>query len=199
MQALRDVGSEKFELKVQRRPFFLYPGGSHSIVNWGQRVNALYAPDAAEGLLALGKQGGYDFDMDAPLSDTMDSHRLVLWADRQQAGKGEEVAHAVGVQYFTRKKPLADRDMLLEQAGRVGLDVAQAQAYLESEEGYDEVKSSVDSLHHAGVHSIPIFVFRSPAVNFSRTVHGSADVATFVDVLRGVEATWMEAGERATL
>ena len=56
----------------------------------------------------MGSAAGYDFDMSAQLSDTMDSHRLVLWAERQ-AGKGEAVAHAMGRRYFEGARPLADR------------------------------------------------------------------------------------------
>ena len=63
----------------------------------------------------LGSAAGYDFDMSAQLSDTMDSHRLVLWAERQ-AGKGEAVAHAMGRRYFEGARPLADRAMLREVA-----------------------------------------------------------------------------------
>ena len=59
----------------------------------------------------MGSAAGYDFDMSAQLSDTMDSHRLVLWAERR-AGKGEAVAHAMGRRYFEGARPLADRAML---------------------------------------------------------------------------------------
>ena len=59
----------------------------------------------------LGKAAGYDFDFTVQLSDTMDSHRLVLWAERR-AGKGEAVAHAMGRRYFEGARPLADRAML---------------------------------------------------------------------------------------
>ena len=45
----------------------------------------------------------------------MDSHRLVLWAERQ-AGKGEAVAHAMGRRYFEGARPLADHAMLREVA-----------------------------------------------------------------------------------
>ena len=63
----------------------------------------------------MGSAAGYDFDMSAQLSDTMDSHRLVLWAERQ-AGKGEAVAHAMGRRYFEGARPLADHAMLREVA-----------------------------------------------------------------------------------
>ena len=89
----------------------MYPGGDPPIKPWGERVDALYSPQATRQLRLLGSAAGYDFDMSAQLSDTMDSHRLVLWAERQ-AGKGEAVAHAMGRRYFEGARPLADRAML---------------------------------------------------------------------------------------
>lgn len=155
-------------------------------------MNALYHPKAAAGLLELGSAAGFKFDMQAPLSDTMDSHRLVLWAQSVEVGKGEALAAAVGRRYFEGGRPLADRDVLLESVAEVGLDTAAAAAHLDSREGYDDVRESVAAAHGAGIHSIPVFVFRS--AGFERVVHGSSDVATFVDVLRAVEAHHADSG-----
>ena len=187
MDALAEAGGKrKFNLTIRRRPFFLYPGGKHSLSNWGDRVNALYHPSAAQSLTALGASAGYRFDMDAPLSDTLDSHRLVLWAQHIEAGKGEELAQAIGFRYFERAQPLADRTMLCACVEEIGLDGAAARRYLQSDAGVADVQQSVERLGRAGVHSIPVFVFQSG--DFSQTVHGSADVATFVQVFRDVEA-----------
>ena len=70
----------KFDVTVARSPFFLYPGGGHSIKPWGERIDALYSPTASQSIGALGAAAGYNFDFSVMLSDTMDSHRLVLWA-----------------------------------------------------------------------------------------------------------------------
>ena len=85
---------------------------------------------------------------------------------------------------------MADREMLLEGVAEVGLDSAAASAYLDSNEGRDAVRESVEAAHRAGIRSIPVFVFRSESSGggFERVVHGSSDVATFVQVLREVEA-----------
>jgi len=180
-------GSSIFNLSITRMPFFLYPGGDHPIKPWGERVDALYSPHASRQLGELGKAAGYHFDFSARLSDTMDSHRLVLWAERQ-AGKGEAVAHAMGRQYFEGARLLADRQMLREAAEEVGLDAAAAASYLASDEGFEEVRKSVASLQRAGVHSIPIFAFK--AGGFSEAVHGSADTARFSRVLQAIREHW---------
>jgi len=201
--ALEQANSEKPEaqinLTISRKSFFLYEGGNHAISNWGERVNVLYGPHTAAHLKELGASAGYNFDMDAPLSNTMDSHRLVLWAQDQEAGKGEELAQRIGVRYFTQRQPLNDREMLIASTAEIGLDLDAARTYLESDEGYDRVKNSVRQLHAAGVHSIPVFVFRSEPVAYSKAVHGSSDVATFRQIFREIAAMYATSDHETSL
>lgn len=179
-------GSAVFNLTIARKPFFLYPGGDHAIKTWGPRVDALYGPGTRDYLGRLGRAAGFQFDFSAQLSDTMDSHRLVLWADRLEAGKGEEVAHELGLQYFTAGVPLDDRKNLLSSVERAGLDTTAAEAYLNSDQGRQEVLDVVQRNQlEKGIHSIPVFIFRSGKLE--RTVHGSADVDQFVSVLRHIQ------------
>jgi len=176
-------GNSTFDLTLRRRPFFLYPGGSHPIRPWGNRLDAIY-PGGRSSIAKLGASAGFAFNFEAPLSDTMDSHRLYLWAEEAAGGKGEELAQAIGHEYFERARPLADRDMLCACASDVGLDPAAARAYLESSRGYDEVRASVDENLRLGIHSIPVFIFRSG--HYQSVVHGSADVERFGDELDAV-------------
>ena len=174
-------GNETFDLRLRRKPFFLYPGGRHEISLWGDRLDAIY-PGGKRSIAQLGKAAGFAFNFDAPLSDTMDSHRLYLWAEEQASGKGEELAQSIGHEYFEKGKPLADREMLCGCAADVGLDPDAARAYLESRGGYEAVRASVEENLQLGIHSIPVFVFRG-GNGFERVVHGSADVQRFGAVL----------------
>ena len=118
-------GNATFELHLRRRPFFLYPGGHHAIRPWGDRLDAIY-PGGRESIRHLGDRAGFSFNFNAPLSDTMDSHRLYVWAERQGGGKGEALAQAVGHQYFEQAQALSDRAMLCGCAAIVGLDAEAA-------------------------------------------------------------------------
>ena len=173
-------------LQLKRKPFFLYPGGRHAVSKWGDRLDALY-PGGRMSIAQLGECAGFSFDFDVDISDTMDSHRLYLWAYNHSREQGEQLAQAVGHQYFERRRPLADREMLCSCASEVGLDQAAARNYLESEGGYDEVKASVDANVRLGIHSIPVFIFRS--AGYETVVHGSADVARFGEVLDAIVAS----------
>jgi predicted DsbA family dithiol-disulfide isomerase len=197
-------GSERFNLTITRRPFFLYPGGEHPITRWGDRVDALYHPSASRSLVELGAKAGFHFNMDAPLSNTHDSHRLVLWAQRDTPGLGEALAEVIGHRYFEQRCPsnsctagapirLADRRMLVECAEAVGLDKEAALRYLESDAGHAEVLEAVEENRRVGITSIPLFRFSSGT--FRRAVHGSANVEAFSSVLGEIEAHW-QARER---
>lgn len=128
--------------------------------------------------------------MSVLLSDTMDSHRLVLWAQELIPGKGEELAHAIGRRYFEQATPLADREMLVDAAAECGLNRVAAEAYLKSDSGFDAVRRSVAEAHRAGIHSIPVFLFTSGG--FAEAVHGSADVERFSSVLRSIKRHWKD-------
>ena len=173
-------GNATFELHLRRRPFFLYPGGHHAIRPWGDRLDAIY-PGGRESIRHLGDRAGFSFNFNAPLSDTMDSHRLYVWAERQGGGKGEALAQAVGHQYFEQAQALSDRAMLCGCAAIVGLDAEAARQYLDSDAGYDVVEQEVQYNLRLGIHSIPVFIFRSAGLE--AVVHGSADEERFGQVL----------------
>ena len=187
-------GNTTFDLRLRRRPFFLYPGGEHTISAWGDRLDALY-PGGRSSIRSLGERAGYAFNFDAPLSDTMDSHRLVLWADSQMAGHGEAVAQAIGIEYFERARRLDDREMLCACAADVGLDPAAARRHLESADGYQEVHDSVAAHLRMGISSIPVYIFRS--AGHEAVVHGSADVRRFGEVLDAILASTVASAARA--
>lgn len=175
-------GDAQWKVTLKRKPFFLYPQGRHEISKWGDRLDALY-PGGRKSIAKLGASAGYSFNFDAPLSDTLDSHRLYLWAEKQ--GHGEDLAQCIGHEYFEKARPLADREMLCACAAEVGLDAAAAQSYLESEAGHAEVRQSVEHNARLGIRAIPVFVFRSGAT-FETVVHGSADTTRFGEVLEAI-------------
>lgn len=123
-------------LAISRKPFFLYPADMQETVpqRWGERVSKLYSPATWTHIKQLGLSAGYAFNYDAPLSDSMDSHRLCLLAEEQGGpSKQKEVVHEISRRYFEQGVPLADRSSLLEVASKFGVDGAEA--YLNSNAG----------------------------------------------------------------
>ena len=59
-----------------------------------------------------------------------------------------------------------------------------ARKYLASEDGYGEVRDSVEQNLRLGIHSIPVFIFKSNS--YETVVHGSANVHRFGEVLDAI-------------
>ena len=176
---------------------------------WGERVSKLYSPATWQHILQLGSAASYTFNPQAPLTDTMDSHRLALLAEQQ--GHQKAVVHEVSRRYFEEGIPLADRASLLEVAEMCG--VTGAREFLDSDAGTAEVMQSVKAHQEAGIHSIPVplpiasYGSCKPADldvvgaqvalissgNFSTTVRGSASPEEFLAVFRQIEQHWAAA------
>ena len=177
-------------VSISRKPFFLYPGGKPSAQlpsKWGERVSKLYSEKTWEHIVDLGQQAGYSFNFNSELSDTLDSHRLALLAEKQ--GKQKEVVHEISRRYFEEGVQLADRNNLLDVAHEFGVEGAKD--YLDSTEGVDDVLSSVRFwVREKHVESIPVALITSG--NFSTTVHGSAAPTEFLQIFRQIESYWLE-------
>ena len=141
-------------------------------------------------LKARGKRANIAFSFDGAVTNTRDSLRLVMWA--QKYGRNEELMTALGWRHFGEDEMMADRDVLLAACAEAGLDQAKALAVLDSDEFGDEV----DGTHgkYAGFgreQGIPIIFFRCyhPHVNHShrKRFGGSVEADQYALALRDIE------------
>ncbi len=135
----------------------------------------------------LGTAAGVRFDFNTYIDrQPIESQRLLLWAGR--FGKSEEFMTALSDRHFQRGsqgESASKRPTLLAAADEAGLDVASAEAFLDSDELYEEVWRSYGEMPRKGIHGIPLFCFSIPEVglwsgpfrnaNADATVNGSAD------------------------
>ncbi len=108
---------------------------------------------------ASGEHDGvrFDFDRVASAPNTVDAHRLILFAaghDREW-----ETADALFRAYFTEGKDLNDHEQLVELATGVGLDAGEVRGYLAGEDGAAEVVASQEEAGRLGVAGVPFYVF----------------------------------------
>ena len=83
----------------------------------------------------------------------VESQRLLLWAGR--FGLQEEFMSALNKRHFEQRQSASARSTLLDAAGEVGLDVAAAEAFLDSKELEDVVwKSYGQTIHEKKIHSV---------------------------------------------
>lgn len=183
-------------------------GPYHLPLHWGNRLHAIGSN--TQYLHVLAGKAGLSFNFDAQGSNTLDSHRLLLHAERvdemnngdidgddtvEGGGQGgERTTFALALRlafasaYFKEGKRLADHAVLMEKCVEVGLDVDAVRAVLKGDTYRDEVLASADELTRSGIHSIPVFLFRSG--EFRARVHGSASEEAFTSVFRDAEAHW---------
>jgi predicted DsbA family dithiol-disulfide isomerase len=178
LNALTELQNDGLEFKIEfrRLPFFLR-GEQKNI----DRMLADYGlpPDAPRGVvmekMGMGDQIWKLFDQagldrnDAvntvQYADTMSSHRLGWYAASISPEKGELMWRALSRRYFQGKdttiRPirLDNREMLLECAAEVGLDVSEATRVLDSDAYRAEIQAVVKQMQMAGINSIPVLIF----------------------------------------
>lgn len=133
-----------------------------------------------------GEAVGFTFGERVRVWNTFDSHRLLYWAG--QHGKQHALKHALLRAYHEDGRNPGARDVLLELAGQVGLDVAEAQAVLESGAFANEVREAEVLWHQRGISSVP-----SVVINDRHLIQGGQPPEVFEQALREIAAQNMEA------
>lgn len=123
----------------------------------------------------IGKQEGIKFTYNGLVSNTVDSHRLALWA--KQFGRQTEVVEEMFKDYFSNDKNIGDYQVLASAAERAGLDKNKVKAffiymkkihnflmgnqaleYLNSEADVDTIRKEASSWPAQGITGVPHFI-----------------------------------------
>ncbi|MBS1785502.1 MAG: DsbA family oxidoreductase [Acidobacteria bacterium] len=145
---------------------------------FGAHVEDAHAP-----LEAAAKAGGwaFSFDLMEVEPNTLDAHRLMIWGPAQ--AMATDLARRLFDAHWEGGRDLGDRATLAAIAGEAGLSAQKAGAYLESDEGTQEVKASQLALARAGIHAVPSFILEGRFL-----IQGAVPVEVLVDFLqRGAE------------
>ena len=165
------------------RPFLLQPEVPEQGVPWKEFVDTKWggmeqAQPMFDRLSAVAEADGIEFDWHRVSSfpNTVDAHRLVLFAERK--GKEWPVADALFRGYFAEGRDLNDRDTLVEIARAEALDPDEAREWLSTDLGAREVEASRRSASALGVEAVPFFVFDG-----RYAVAGAQPLELFLEVL----------------
>ena len=112
---------------------------------------------------------------------------------------------ALAVRHFERRQSASQRPTLIAACEEVGLDVAAAEAFLETDELEAEVWRSYGStIREKGIHAIPFFVFNGPGseggpfrsgrAGEGYTIKGSANPETFLRIFERILAAEQQPG-----
>lgn len=182
--ALAKIGPD-IEADLRFHPFELNPemvkGGEDIIEHLSGKYGS--PPEqmirAQESIRARGAEVGFEFDLDkrTRIYNTFDAHRLLHWAAIE--GKQRELKEALFKAYFGEGRDPGDHEVLLELAGRVGLDTRRARQILESEEYAREVRTEEQFYREHGINAVPSLI-----VNGRYLIQGGQPVQVFEQLLR---------------
>jgi predicted DsbA family dithiol-disulfide isomerase len=126
----------------------------------------------------VGKEVGIDFKFDdiKVQPNTVNAHRLMMYGARH--GREDEVAESLFRAYFQEGAVLTDKAVLAAIGERAGLDRAQLETYLASDEDRAAVLQGDLEARQGGVNGVPFFIF-----NRRTAVSGAHEPATLLQAM----------------
>ncbi len=185
-----DIHFQPFELNPQMPP----EGESiaeHIARKYGSTPEQLARNQ--EGLRTRGRELGFTFEIGKRdrIYNTFDAHRLLHWAELE--GRQHALKNALFTAYFTEGRNPGDREVLVDLAGRVGLDPLRAREVLDSGRYAAEVREREKFYTRQGIHAVP-----SVIVNNKYLIQGGQPVEAFEQALRQIAAESPSPALRAT-
>lgn len=191
------VGGVEFDIKHHRVPFFVRPhapGAGRTLPDeevvetWGDAADAGDKVDGAPigtrqaRMQRLAASFGVQFDYSVPHSNSLDSHRLVQWAERVAPEKSEKLYKIIGRKLLLEGQRQADHAMLLSAVEEAGLERAAAATLLESDELKSEVRRQyLQAAYGWGVDQTPWMFITCEGEHF--TLPGLASQEAIAQVL----------------
>lgn len=170
-------------VEVRWHPYFLNPwiprqgidGRTYlerkfgSVERYRGMAERVAAAASAEGLV-------YAFDKIARQPNTLDCHRLILWA--RNAGAAGRMKQRLMELYFAEGGDLSDPEVLVEAAVACGMDGDLVRQLLASEADVERVERKADAAKEAGIDGVPCFIFGNVLA-----VAGAQDPAYLADAM----------------
>lgn len=149
---------------VRYRPYFLNPWVPREGMSRNDYLTAKFGSPTryaqiAERVVKAAESEGLTYNIGALTRqpNTLDCHRLILWAGR--IGKGPHIKQRLMEIYFTEGGDLSDREVLVQAASDCGLDPDEVRHLLASDADVSAVEQAAKSAQEAGIDGVPFFVF----------------------------------------
>jgi predicted DsbA family dithiol-disulfide isomerase len=141
-------------------------------------------------IAAEGAKDGIEFDFAAIARrpDTLDSHRLIRWAEAN--GVQDEVVERLFVAYFENGEDIGDIRVLADIADLCGMDGVEVAEMLESDTDKALVEREDQIAHEMGVTGVPAMIFGGKLA-----VSGAREPEMLAVVIDRVAAMSAEQGE----
>jgi predicted DsbA family dithiol-disulfide isomerase len=136
----------------------------------------------AEGLV-------YALDKISRQPNTLDCHRLILWA--RNAGAAARMKQRLMDLYFAEGADLSDRDVLVKAAVDCGMDGDLVRNLLTSDADVERVTREAESAKEAGIDGVPCFIFGNVLA-----VSGAQSPEYLADAIARAAAEYARRGEQ---
>lgn len=150
------------EVIVRHRAFQLQPD-AREVVRTDEMLASKYKVDKAQvaamqaNVCSIADGEGLCYDLTETYSgNTVDAHRLILWAE--ESGKGDELLEAIYSAYFEKKQSIFSPEDLITIAKSVGIAEQGARELLQSDKYRDQVSADQDLAHQLGANGVPFYV-----------------------------------------
>ncbi|OJU13627.1 MAG: hypothetical protein BGN85_02430 [Alphaproteobacteria bacterium 64-11] len=154
----------RIEFDVKWRPFQLDPTIPRGGMERAAYMTAKFGGDAQIAqmdaiIAAEGAKEGIEFDFAAirRRPNTIDSHRLVRWAEA--AGVQDDVVERLFIAYFENGEDIGDIRVLADIADICGMDGVEVARLLESDDDVALVEREDQLAREIGVTGVPAFIF----------------------------------------
>ncbi len=136
-----------------------------------------------EAIRQRGEALGFTFNMDkrTRMVNTFDAHRLLHWAALE--GRQTELKQALLTAFFTDGRDVSSHDVLVDVAGKVGLNPVTAREVLEQDRYALDVRAQEQFYQSQGIQAVP-----SVIVNDRYLIQGGQPPEAFEQTLRRIAA-----------
>ena len=176
------------QVEIEFKSFELDPTAPREVVSSTQdRFAEKYgltddeARERIESISEMGRAEGLDFKyLSTRYTNTFDALRLTKFA---HVRGHDEIVEKLFDAYFTKNLELADFDVLKNIAVECGLDAAEVEKFLASDEFAAEVRADEQQATTYGIHSVPYFI-----INGNYAMSGAQPTDFIVAALRKILA-----------
>jgi predicted DsbA family dithiol-disulfide isomerase len=141
-------------------------------------------------LTGLGRDVGIAFDFDAIRigPNTLDAHRLILWAMTESREIQDRVVTGLFKANFEEGRNVGDHAVLLDVAEKAGLDRSVTATLLGSDADKDTVVAEIEAAQKMGVSGVPFFI-----IDQQYAVSGAQTPDVLANAFREIAAAKAEA------
>lgn len=173
------------QIDLQWQPFELNPNMPAQGQDLREHVAEKYGASAEESsktrlnIAERGKEVGFTFNFfeGMKIVNTRDAHILLEYA--HELGKQTDLKLRLFSATFSEHKDISDRDVLLNEAAQVGLDIEQAKQRLVASQYREQIINQEAEWQRLGVSAVPTVVFnRESAMSGAQPVEAYKQVLT---------------------